>query len=78
MRRLTFIDGADATRMKVASGDRRRESGKGAGGEQIGCCAAPSGLRITIRFLPGASRRAIKRRQPTRPAGSFASSGPCV
>jgi hypothetical protein len=35
------------------------------------------GLRIAIRFLAGASRRAIKRLQPTRPAESFAFFGPC-
>jgi hypothetical protein len=58
-------DGADAKRTKVMGGNRRWQSGKGAWGAEIGCCAAPSGLRIAIRFLAGASRRAIKRLRRT-------------
>jgi hypothetical protein len=55
--------------------DRRWQRGERAGGEEIRRRAI--GLRIAIRFLASASRRAIKRLQPTRPAGSFASLGLC-
>ena len=54
-------DGADAKRSKVVGGNGRWDSRKEVGGEEIGYRAAPSGLRIPIRFLPGASRRSIKR-----------------
>jgi len=56
---------ADEERTKAVGENRRWDNRKGAGGEKIGCRAAPSGLRIAIRFLPGASRRSIKRLKRT-------------
>jgi hypothetical protein len=76
-RAAQFKDGVDAKRTRVMGGDRRWWRGKRAGGEKMRCRAAPSGLRITTRFLAGALRRAIKRLQSRRPSGSFASFGAC-
>jgi hypothetical protein len=72
--RLILSDGADAKRTKVVGGNGSGDSSTNVGGEETGCRAAPSGLRIAIRFLAGAPRRAIKRqkRPSVAPSGLVA------
>jgi hypothetical protein len=63
--RLGSIDGADAKRTKKVGGEQEIRGQEGRWGDSIGFHAALSGLRLAIRFLAGASRRAIKRLQRT-------------
>jgi len=62
---VTPSDGADARRTTVVGANGRLTPHEGWCEERIGCRAAPWGLRLAIRFLAGALRRAIKRLQRT-------------